>query len=110
MGTVSANDDEIGVRVQDLAGGIPFKAKQRVWSYMYSTASRQSDRYVQQGTPLAGFGVGLPLSRLYARHFGGSLHLMSMPGEGTSAFLYLKRLGQHAREELASQREHSGPA
>ncbi|CAE7476136.1 Pdk2, partial [Symbiodinium necroappetens] len=60
----------------------------------------RSDAWEHQGTPLAGYGVGLPLSRLYAQYLGGSLHLMSMPGEGTTAFLHLKRLRQDAREQL----------
>ena len=43
--------------------------------------------------PLAGYGVGLPLSRLYARYFGGDLQLLSMEGFGTDVFLHLNRLG-----------------
>ena len=30
--------------------------------------------------PAAGLGFGLPLSRLYARYFGGDLRLVNMPG------------------------------
>lgn len=40
---------------------------------------------------MAGFGVGLPLSRLYAEYIGGSLQLVSMPNFGTHAFLFLER-------------------
>ena len=45
--------------------------------------------------PLAGLGYGLPISRAYARYFGGDLTLMSMEGFGTDAFVYRSRLGDH---------------
>eukprot|EP00435_Cladocopium_sp_Y103_P036293 s1744_g9.t1 len=98
--TVSANSGQVAIRIQDMAGGIPFEVAERVWSYTYSTADTRSDVWEHQGTPLAGYGVGLPLSRLYAQYLGGSLNLMSMPGEGTTAFLHLKRLQRDAREQL----------
>ena len=44
-------------------------------------------------TVLAGYGFGLPLSRLYARYFGGDLQILSMEGYGTDAYLHLNRLG-----------------
>lgn len=100
--SVGADNKQVAIRVHDRAGGIPFNVADNVWSYMYSTATKggDSEDFSSQGTPLAGYGVGLPLSRLYARYLGGSLHLMSMPGVGTSAYLYLKRLEDDAREAL----------
>ena len=47
------------------------------------------------GSPLAGLGYGLPISRAYARYFGGDLSVMSMEGYGTDAFVHLSRLGNH---------------
>eukprot|EP00922_Rhytidocystis_sp_ex-Travisia-forbesii_P049629 GHVS01073856.1.p1 GENE.GHVS01073856.1~~GHVS01073856.1.p1 ORF type:complete len:584 (-),score=89.74 GHVS01073856.1:570-2279(-) len=49
-------------------------------------------------SPLAGFGCGLPLSRLYASYLGGSLQLVSMPLYGTDAYLFLNKIGD--TEEL----------
>lgn len=102
--TVGADPSQVAIRVEDEAGGIPFSASDRVWSYMYSTATKGGTAaFSQQGTPLAGYGVGLPLSRLYARYLGGSLQLQSLPGVGTCAYLYLKRLETEAREELPNR-------
>jgi signal transduction histidine kinase len=47
---------------------------------------------------MAGLGFGLPLSRLYARYFGGDLKLVSLPGYGVDAFLQLKGLVAERRE------------
>merc|ERR1712187_414992 len=102
--TVGADPREVAIRVDDLAGGIPSAVVYRVWSVMSPTASKTegATAFSQEGTPLAGYGVGLPLSRLYARYLGGSLQLMSLPGIGSSAYLHLKRLETEAREELPS--------
>ncbi|PNW81573.1 hypothetical protein CHLRE_06g252300v5 [Chlamydomonas reinhardtii] len=48
---------------------------------------------------MAGLGFGLPLSRLYARYFGGDLRLQTIPGYGVDAYLTLRRLEEHEWEE-----------
>jgi pyruvate dehydrogenase kinase 2/3/4 len=99
---VSSDKDQVALQIFDRGGGIPFERQPHVWSYMYSTAKgsrvcTETGRLLEETaepSPLAGFGVGLPLSRLYAEYLGGSLHLMSMPNFGTYAYLFLQTSSQ----------------
>lgn len=43
---------------------------------------------------IAGLGYGLPMSRLYAKYFGGSLDLLSLEGWGSDVFLKLRCLDE----------------
>ncbi|KAF5358047.1 hypothetical protein D9756_001788 [Leucocoprinus leucothites] len=43
---------------------------------------------------IAGLGYGLPMSRLYAKYFGGSLDLFSLEGWGSDVFLKLRCLDE----------------
>lgn len=102
-------NEDVVIKVEDKGGGIPRSDVRKIWSYLFTTA----DPVIQEGlvafssksgdhsidSPLAGLGYGLPISRSYARYFGGDLSIMSMEGYGTDAFIYLKRLGD-AKEPI----------
>uniref|UniRef100_A0A669AWD2 Protein-serine/threonine kinase n=1 Tax=Oreochromis niloticus TaxID=8128 RepID=A0A669AWD2_ORENI len=51
-------------------------------------------------TVKAGYGYGLPISRLYARYFQGDLKLYSMEGYGTDAVIYIRALSTESIERL----------
>jgi len=96
--TVAAGDSDFHIRISDQGGGIPREQLANIWNYMYTTAEKpkEADSELNQGirhAPMAGFGYGLPLSKLYARYFGGDIELASMEGYGTNAYLFLSRIG-----------------
>ncbi|CAB1460995.1 unnamed protein product [Pleuronectes platessa] len=95
---VTLGKEDLSVKISDSGGGVPLRKIDRLFNYMYSTAPTPS---LEPGAvPLAGFGYGLPISRLYARYFQGDLKLYSMEGVGTDAVIYLKALSSESFERL----------
>jgi len=94
------DNEDVAIKISDEGGGIKRSHYPKIFSYLYTTSKTdftalgedEPDDFGIQA-PLAGMGCGLPLSRLYARYFGGELQLMSMEGFGTDAYLHLPRLG-----------------
>ncbi|KAI8984283.1 mitochondrial branched-chain alpha-ketoacid dehydrogenase kinase-domain-containing protein [Mycotypha africana] len=92
---IAQGKEDITIKISDEGGGIPRSNIPLVWTYMYTTATAQLESEFSQSdfkAPMAGFGYGLPISRLYARYFGGDLKLISMEGYGTDVYLHLNRL------------------
>lgn len=82
---IAEGKEDITIKVSDEGGGIPRSAIPLVWTYMYTTVDTTPDldpdfNKSDFKAPMAGFGYGLPISRLYARYFGGDLKLISMEG------------------------------
>ncbi len=103
-------NEDVVIKIADEGGGIRRSNMKKIWSYLFTTA----DSSVQQDglggmegdsvdhsvdAPLAGLGYGLPISKSYARYFGGDVSISSMEGYGTDAFVHLRRLGD-SREPL----------
>lgn len=103
-------NEDVCLKVSDEGGGIPRSNMPSIWSYLFTTADSavlenmldDDDIHADFGTdtPLAGLGYGLPISRCYARYFGGDLHIMSMEGYGTDSYVYLNRLGDRVHWDL----------
>ncbi|MCP9258354.1 [Pyruvate dehydrogenase [lipoamide]] kinase, mitochondrial [Dirofilaria immitis] len=80
--------EDLSIRVSDSGVGIPRKIIDQLFRYGYTTAPPPETG--GHNAALAGYGYGLPLSRLYARYFRGDLIIISMEGHGTDAYLYIK--------------------
>lgn len=123
--TITKGEGYVGVRIRDQGGGISKENMGNVfeysWSSMKSDASEidsfsrtsnsnelsmagmslQSSLALQQGLggPIAGLGFGLPMGRLYASYFGGSLDIVSMEGYGCDVFLKLRSIEGSVEEK-----------
>lgn len=96
---ITEGTEDLTVKISDEGGGIARSNLPLVWTYLYTTMPENEqiglmDEEMSQNfrIPMAGYGYGLALSRLYARYFGGDLKLMSMEGFGTDVYLHLNRL------------------
>ncbi|KAK9147137.1 hypothetical protein Sjap_007040 [Stephania japonica] len=89
--------EDVTIKISDEGGGIPRSGLPKIFTYLYSTAKNPLDENLDiessDAVTMAGYGYGLPISRLYARYFGGDLQIISMEGYGTDAYLHLSRLG-----------------
>ncbi|TPX61916.1 hypothetical protein PhCBS80983_g00762 [Powellomyces hirtus] len=96
---VCKSHEEVVIRVRDQGGGISQKDLPHIWDYSYTTVPKYDDsngifdtqaRMGMQagvGGPMAGLGFGLPMSRIYAKYFQGSLEIRSIEGYGCDVFL-----------------------
>lgn len=94
---ISEGYEDIAIKISDEGGGIARSEIPLIWTYLYTTVDKTPtlDAEFNQTSfkaPMAGFGYGLPISRLYAQYFGGDLKLISMEGYGTDVYIHLNRL------------------
>ncbi|KAK0290886.1 [Pyruvate dehydrogenase (acetyl-transferring)] kinase isozyme 2 [Friedmanniomyces endolithicus] len=104
---ISEGKEDITIKISDEGGGIPRSSIPLVWTYMYTTVDQTPSldpdfNKSDFKAPMAGFGYGLPISRLYARYFGGDLKLISMEGYGTDVYLHLNRLSSSSSSSVTN--------
>lgn len=106
---VAEGKEDITIKISDEGGGIPRSAIPLVWTYMYTTvdSTPSLDPDFDKSdfkAPMAGFGYGLPISRLYARYFGGDLKLISMEGYVLPSFHPPKKTSPLTTPQLRHRR------
>lgn len=87
-------DCDRSIKLADRGKGMTRGVLNKAFSYYYSsvkgrpTVSEEVGDFDRQ-VPLAGFGFGLPVSRVMARYFSGDIDVNSIPGKGTDVYVYL---------------------
>merc|ERR1712232_83631 len=95
---------DVTLKISDCGGGMSSDQLEKVWRYGYSSVGQSSSSDEgslsnlcgaddQTRRQIAGYGFGMPLSRVYARYFGGDIHVQSMHGYGTDVYLNVNHLG-----------------
>ncbi|PVU88809.1 hypothetical protein BB559_005380 [Furculomyces boomerangus] len=109
--TVTKGAGSVCIRIRDCGGGIQPETLARIFEYSFSTyhgdenshaaddpnsshhggISLTSNLMMQNGAggPIAGLGFGIPMTKVYAEYFGGSLDIISVIGHGCDVFLKL---------------------
>lgn len=85
---------ERSVKLADRGTGMNRNVLSKAFCYFYSSVKARPTVAEEVGdfdkrVPLAGFGFGLPISRVMARYFAGDIDLNSIPGKGTDVYVYL---------------------
>jgi len=97
-------ENDVTVKISDFGYGAELSESHRWFDYMYTTSDEgvyDSDfSRNSRSSIMSGFGVGLPLSRLYARYFSGDLKVLTRQGGGTDVYIYLKTKNVEKREVL----------
>jgi two-component system sensor histidine kinase AtoS len=76
---------EVWVRIQDNGVGIPAELREKIFSPFVTSKS-------------SGTGLGLPITKKLVEAHGGTIELMSEPGEGTEFVLTIPKRAQRGRQ------------
>lgn len=82
---VIETNTDIVIKIIDEAKSFNRSKLPYMFSYFHTSEEKISS--------LSGYGYGLPLSRLYARYFGGDFYLVPFEGYGTEAIIYINKIG-----------------
>ncbi|KAJ1670385.1 [Pyruvate dehydrogenase (acetyl-transferring)] kinase 2, mitochondrial [Coemansia sp. RSA 25] len=113
--TICSSHNDIVVRVSDESGGISPDVLPYIWSFTHPLKAKRLHNFhaihrmearideVDSVSPLVSFGFGLPMSRVYAKYWGGNVNVHSLPGYGVDAYVQLPRLG-NVVENISARR------
>lgn len=91
---VISGEKDVMIKISDKGKGIPYSDLNKIWFYSFTT---KEDNYYNGNNvnpeivPMAGFGLGLPVSRSIIKFLGGDLKIMSIENYGTDVYISLPK-------------------
>ena len=90
---VISGEEDLIIKISDKGKGIPYSDLNKIWYYSFTT---KEDNYynsniIQNDIPMAGFGLGLPISRSIIKFLGGDIKIMSIENYGTDVYISLPK-------------------
>lgn len=106
-------DVHVIIKISDQGGGMSKRLQKDAWRYGWTTVdpgqpNKEAYQYAEEScswdrgaeaawkssgrSELAGYGFGLPLTRLHAQYFMGDVFMQALPGHGTDLILILTHL------------------
>ena len=79
---ISKGVENICIKISDRGGGASLKDQAKWGAYLYSSPPKKSKSKEANVMPLAGYGYGIPLSKVYARYLGGDVNIRSIENYG----------------------------
>ena len=81
------------LKIDDNGYGINEKNLNKIWEFSYTTSEVNYKNFFendfQLSNPIAGFGYGLPISRILLKTFNGNIKIFSQENVGTSTYLFI---------------------
>ena len=91
---IISGEDDVIIKISDRGKGIPYADLEKVWYYSYTTMKKNYyNDFVnpEKDCPMAGYGLGLSISRSIIKFLGGNISLMSMEGYGTDIYISIPK-------------------
>lgn len=117
--TLSRGPSHFYMKISDQGGGVAYENAEKIWKFSYSAShfrySNQTDTVGPDAASLQSLHEsrvsrqGLPLSRLYARYWGGDVTMISMENWGCDFLLRIPLVALPGEQLIIPDLQHDDP-
>ena len=100
---ISKGDQNIAIKISDRGGGASLEQQQKWEAYLFSSGDAAPAENLNNpiSVPMAGYGYGIPLTKVMARYLGGDIETRSIEDYGTDVYIYLQNCPETCFEGIS---------